>query len=145
MKEDGYRLNVGLIIANKEGKLLLCKRKGMNSWQFPQGGIDYGESALKAAKRELFEEVGIKSKSTKAPSFVSSMFKLYGTEQNKGKYELLLNVLGTQSLGWQGEAFEEDELGTTRAWLRSKANSIEGGTSEVQLNILAKRVLGLPD
>ena len=80
-----------------------------------------------------------------APGAVSSMFKYYGTEQNKGKYELLLNVLGTQSLGWQGEAFEEDELGTTRAWLRSKANSIEGGTSEVQLNILAKRVLGLPD
>ena len=80
-----------------------------------------------------------------APGAVSSMFKYYGTEQNKGKYELLLNVLGTQSLGWGGDAFEEDELGTTRAWLRSKANSIEGGTSEVQLNILAKRVLGLPD
>jgi len=80
-----------------------------------------------------------------APGAVSSMFKYYGTEQNKGKYELLLNVLGTQSLGWQGDTFNEDELGTTRAWLRSKANSIEGGTSEVQLNILAKRVLGLPD
>ena len=80
-----------------------------------------------------------------APGAVSSMFKYYGTEQNKGKYELLLDVLGTQSLGWQGDTFKEDELGTTRAWLRSKANSIEGGTSEVQLNILAKRVLGLPD
>ena len=60
MKEDGYRLNVGLIIANNQGKLLLCKRKGMNSWQFPQGGIDYAENPLSAAKRELFEEVGIK-------------------------------------------------------------------------------------
>lgn len=80
-----------------------------------------------------------------APGAVSSMFKYYGTEQNKGKYELLLNVLGTQSLGWTGDDFKDDELSTTRAWLRSKANSIEGGTSEVQLNILAKRVLGLPD
>ena len=80
-----------------------------------------------------------------APGAVSSMFKYYGTEQNKGKYELLLNILGTQSLGWRGEEFKNDELSTTRAWLRSKANSIEGGTSEVQLNILAKRVLGLPD
>ena len=51
MKESGYRLNVGLIIANKKGQLLLCKRMGMNSWQFPQGGIDYSEDPLKAAKR----------------------------------------------------------------------------------------------
>jgi alkylation response protein AidB-like acyl-CoA dehydrogenase len=80
-----------------------------------------------------------------APGAVSSMFKYYGTEQNKGKYELLLSILGTQSLGWGGDTFAEDELNTTRAWLRSKANSIEGGTSEVQLNILAKRVLALPE
>jgi len=80
-----------------------------------------------------------------APGAVSSMFKYYGTEQNKGKYELLLSILGTQSLGWGGDTFNDDELNTTRAWLRSKANSIEGGTSEVQLNILAKRVLALPE
>jgi alkylation response protein AidB-like acyl-CoA dehydrogenase len=85
------------------------------------------------------------SKSTKAPSFVSSMFKLYGTEQNKKRYELLMKSMGSQMLGWEGEAFSAEELDTTRAWLRTKANSIEGGTSEVQLNIIAKRVLGLPD
>ena len=59
MKEDGYRLNVGLIIANKEGKLLLCKRKGMNSWQFPQGGINADEAPEEAMYRELREEVGL--------------------------------------------------------------------------------------
>ena len=80
-----------------------------------------------------------------APGALSSMFKYYGTEQNKGKFELLLSIMGTQSLGWSGETFDTDELTTTRAWLRSKANSIEGGTSEVQLNIIAKRILGLPD
>jgi alkylation response protein AidB-like acyl-CoA dehydrogenase len=85
------------------------------------------------------------SRSTQAPSFVSSMFKLYGTEQNKKRYELLLKSMGSQMLGWEGEAFSAEELDTTRAWLRTKANSIEGGTSEVQLNIIAKRVLGLPD
>ena len=53
--------------------------------------------------------------------------------------------MGLQSLGWQGEGFADEELATTRAWLRSRANSIEGGTSEVQLNIIAKRILGLPD
>ena len=85
------------------------------------------------------------SQSTKAPSFVSSMFKLYGTEQNKLRYELMLKAMGSQMLGWEGDGFEPAELDSTRAWLRTKANSIEGGTSEVQLNIIAKRVLGLPD
>ena len=59
IQEPGYRLNVGLIIINDNGKLLLCKRKNMNNWQFPQGGIDMGETPTKASKRELFEEVGI--------------------------------------------------------------------------------------
>jgi len=80
-----------------------------------------------------------------APGANSSMFKYYGTEQNIGKYDLMMSIMGTQSVGWTGDGFEQDELNTTRAWLRSKANSIEGGTSEVQLNIIAKRVLGLPD
>lgn len=73
---------------------------------------------------------------------LSSMFKYYGTELNMRRHELLLSIHGYHSLGWEGEAFDEGEL--PRAWLRSKGNSIEGGTSEVQLNIIAKRVLGLP-
>ena len=48
-------------------------------------------------------------------------------------------------LGWDGEGFEPDELAAVRGWLRAKANSIEGGTSEVNLNVVSKRVLGLPD
>ena len=60
-------------------------------------------------------------------------------------FEILLDIMGSQSLGWEGDGFESRELTTTREWLRSRANSIEGGTSEVQLNIIAKRVLGLPD
>ena len=75
MKDKGYRLNVGLIIANNKGELLLCKRKGMNSWQFPQGGIDFGEDSLKAAKRELFEEVGIKSNSVKLIDSIDDWLK----------------------------------------------------------------------
>jgi len=85
------------------------------------------------------------AKTTSAPSPASSMFKYYGTEQNKNRCEVMLNILGTRGLGWEGDGYDERELSTTREWLRSKANSIEGGTSEVQLNIIAKRVLGLPD
>ena len=54
-----------------------------------------------------------------------------------------LAVCGEQGLGWSGEVYDEGRV--SRDWLRSKGNSIEGGTSEIQLNVVAKRVLGLPD
>ena len=79
------------------------------------------------------------------PGPLSAMFKYYATELNKRRYEMLLEGEGFQGLGWEGEGFSDDELRFTREWLSSKANSIEGGTSEIQLNIIAKRVLGLPD
>lgn len=88
---------------------------------------------------------GEEMRSGRAPTFLSSLFKLYGTEQNKARYDLMLSILGSQMLGWEGAEFEGRELSATREWLRSRANSIEGGTSEVQLNIIAKRILALPD
>ena len=100
-----------------------------------------GDEAYQLTIRRSFEE----ATSSQAPSFLSSMFKLYGTEQNMRRNDLLMDILGTQGLGWAGEGFTGAERGSTRGWLRSKANSIEGGTSEIQRNIIAKRVLGLPD
>jgi alkylation response protein AidB-like acyl-CoA dehydrogenase len=91
------------------------------------------------------KRAGEEARNGAADGNLASIFKFYGTEQNKRKYELLLALMGTQSVGWEGAAFADRELNTTRQWLRSKANSIEGGTSEVQLNVIAKRVLGLPD
>jgi alkylation response protein AidB-like acyl-CoA dehydrogenase len=88
---------------------------------------------------------GEEAKAGTSDGHLASMFKYFGTEQNKRKYELMLASMGTASVGWEGDAFTDRELTTTRQWLRSKANSIEGGTSEVQLNVIAKRVLGLPD
>ena len=85
------------------------------------------------------------AKAGQGPGAAASMFKYYGTELNKRRFELLLDVMGTQALGWEGDGFDSKELAVTRSWLRSKGNSIEGGTSEVQLNVIAKRVLGLPD
>jgi acyl-CoA dehydrogenase len=76
---------------------------------------------------------------------VTSMLKLYGTEVSKRRYELLVSAMGYRGLGWSGASFDARELDRTRTWLRSRASSIEGGTSEIQLNIIAKRVLGLPD
>ena len=59
--------------------------------------------------------------------------------------ELMIEALGHQGLGWDGPGYETPEIVAVRGWLRTKANSIEGGTSEVNLNVIAKRVLGLPD
>ncbi|MGR5352892.1 acyl-CoA dehydrogenase family protein [Vibrio alfacsensis] len=74
-----------------------------------------------------------------------SIMKLVHTEQEKIKFELLLDVMGYRGLGWQDDAFSEQELGVTRAWLNSFTQTIAGGSSEIQLNVIAKRVLNLPD
>jgi alkylation response protein AidB-like acyl-CoA dehydrogenase len=78
------------------------------------------------------------------PGHESSIFKLVGTELNQCRRDLHCAVLGPQSLGWEGDGFEAEERKATRDWLRSRGNTIEGGTSEIQLNIIAKRVLALP-
>jgi alkylation response protein AidB-like acyl-CoA dehydrogenase len=79
------------------------------------------------------------------PGPESSIFKVYGTELNQRRMELMLSILGPECLGWEGEGFEQNELDLCRVWLRSRGNTLEGGTSEIQLNIIAKQVLGLPD
>ncbi|NKI73165.1 RNA pyrophosphohydrolase [Dickeya sp. CFBP 2040] len=60
--DDGYRPNVGIVICNRQGQVLWARRYGQHSWQFPQGGINPGESAEQAMYRELFEEVGLRKK-----------------------------------------------------------------------------------
>lgn len=57
---DGFRANVGIIICNRSGQVMWARRYGQHSWQFPQGGINDGESAEQAMYRELYEEVGLK-------------------------------------------------------------------------------------
>ena len=63
--KDGFRANVAMVISNGRGQILLAKRVGQKAWQFPQGGIDQGESAQQALFRELYEEVGLKSEDVK--------------------------------------------------------------------------------
>ncbi len=79
------------------------------------------------------------------PTAATSILKYFGAEHNKRRFELLLEMMGMEALGWEGQSFSDSQLATARNWLRSKGNSIEGGTSEIQLNVIAKRVLGLPD
>ncbi|HET7204202.1 MAG TPA: acyl-CoA dehydrogenase family protein [Steroidobacteraceae bacterium] len=79
------------------------------------------------------------------PSAASSITKALGAQHNKDKHELMVEIMGLAALGWQGAPFTDEETEVCRHWLRSKGNSIEGGTSEIQTNIVAKQVLGLPD
>jgi putative (di)nucleoside polyphosphate hydrolase len=62
---EGFRANVGIIICNKSGQVFWARRYGQHSWQFPQGGIDKGETAEEAMFRELNEEVGLTQKDVK--------------------------------------------------------------------------------
>ena len=83
--------------------------------------------------------------SSAATAALASSFKVAAASLNQERCELLLECLGHEGLGWEGEGFSTDALRATRHWLRSKGNSIEGGTTEINLNVIAKRVLGLPD
>lgn len=95
--------------------------------------------AMGLSHRRAFEEgmAGVLDKRS------LSYFKAYATEEDKRRDELLLALLGSKGLGWEGDGFDDAELMATRQFLMNKALSIGGGTTEVQLNLIAKQ-LGLP-
>ena len=87
------------------------------------------------------ERVTDEVKSGQGVGATSAMLKYFGTELNKRRFETLLKINGSDGMVWNGEASNDGWL--PRTWLRTKGNSIEGGTSEVPLNVIAKNILGL--
>ncbi|MES2341518.1 MAG: acyl-CoA dehydrogenase family protein [Pseudomonadota bacterium] len=85
------------------------------------------------------------ARASNGPSAATSIIKFAAAEFAKERSELMIESMGHQGLGWAGDDFTPGELTATHGWLRSKGNSIEGGTTEVNINVVAKRVLGLPD
>jgi alkylation response protein AidB-like acyl-CoA dehydrogenase len=85
------------------------------------------------------------SRSNQGPSTATSVLKNAGTKVGQDRAELILEVMGTQGLGWEGDEFTPDELAAVRGWLGGKATTIFGGSAEIQNNIISKRILGLPD
>jgi alkylation response protein AidB-like acyl-CoA dehydrogenase len=85
------------------------------------------------------------SRGNQNPSAATSVMKNSGTKIGQDKAELTLEIMGAQGLGWEGEAFEDEELTAVRTWLFGKATTIFGGSAEIQNNIISKRILGLPD
>ena len=101
-------------------------------------GID--AQAFRLTQRRTVEE-----SAGATPGAATSIFKYCGANLRKRRAELQVAAMGTRGIGWEGDSFAGGELAMTRNWLAGKAGSIAGGSNEVQLNIIAKRVLGLPD
>jgi alkylation response protein AidB-like acyl-CoA dehydrogenase len=100
--------------------------------------FDVDAIAYTAMGEKFLDEIKV----GKAHPAQPNMMKYVGTELNKRRHELMMAVGGTRALEWESEATEGGK--GARSWLRTKANSIEGGTSEVMLNVIAKRILDLP-
>jgi alkylation response protein AidB-like acyl-CoA dehydrogenase len=79
------------------------------------------------------------------PGPVTSIFKIYGSELQQEFYDIMTRIRGHRGFGWDADNFSATELETTRQWLYFRAGSIYSGSNEIQRNIIAKRVLGLPD
>ncbi|CAN5133762.1 acyl-CoA dehydrogenase family protein [soil metagenome] len=115
-----------------------------------EGSLD--DPALRARIAELevelmafqlsMERVGDQVKAKQVSPAIASMLKYYGSELNKRRHELAMAAGGSDALEWESDRSRKG--GAARDWLRTKANSIEGGTSEIQLNIIAKHLLQLP-
>ena len=101
--------------------------------QFDVDALAYG-----AMGEKFLDEVKV----GKAHPAQPNMMKYAGTELNKRRHELMMAAGGSTALEWTSE--ETDGGKPARNWLRTKANSIEGGTSEVMLNVISKRILELP-
>ena len=115
----------------EDGKLA----DGMLRGELATWDLDAAAFAL-TAERVLDE-----AKAGQGVGAASAMLKYYGTELNKRRQELMVALHGSDGLVWEGEASREGAI--ARTWLRSKGNSIEGGTTEVQLNVIARNILGL--
>jgi alkylation response protein AidB-like acyl-CoA dehydrogenase len=112
------------------------------------GGLRDRITKNKMDFQALFQTIGrtaAEAKASNGPSAATSIIKYAAASFAQERSELMVETLGGQGLGWAGEGYSPAELLAVRGWLRSKGNSIEGGTSEVNINVVSKRVLGLPD
>ena len=99
------------------------------------------DRAFRLTQRRAVEE----ARGGGTPGPATSIFKMYGTELEQEKSSLFVSMRGTDGLGWSGAGFDPQSLEDTRTWLSTRAASIYSGSNEIQRNIVAKRVLGLPD
>ena len=104
-----------------------------------------GHTMRERAFKLTAQRVSQENQSGGTPGAATSIFKLVGANLERDAKELKNELMGSAGIGWEGAGFSSDELNGTRMWLNSRAVTIYGGTNEVQMNIISKRVLGLPD
>ncbi len=85
------------------------------------------------------------ARSNQGPGAVTSIMKNANVKVAQDRAELIVEIMGHQGLGWDGDGYAQDEINAARNWLAGKAMSIYGGSNEIQNNIIAKRILGLLD
>ena len=119
---------------------VLGLERGRLADEFLRADIARLEIDAKAFELTL-ERVTDEAKSGQGVGNTSAMLKYYGTELNKRRHELNIALYGSDAMVWEGAAWNDGAR--ARDWLRSKGNSIEGGTSEIQLNVIARNILGL--
>ncbi|GAA0330123.1 acyl-CoA dehydrogenase family protein [Sphingomonas oligophenolica] len=118
-----------------------------------QGRIDDSDLRMRIVRHEMdsrafaltLRRAALESKSNQGPSAATSIMKNVGARITQDRAELSIEIMGMNGLGWEGEGFTEAELSQTRTWLWGKAVSIYGGSSEIQNNVIAKRILGMLD
>jgi alkylation response protein AidB-like acyl-CoA dehydrogenase len=116
-----------------------------------EGRITDGELRTRVTKFEMdwraFLQTAMRVQAEGGISVASSILKTSGTKLMQEKSELLIDILGMQGLGWEESdgAFTKEQIEQTRAWLFGKATTIYGGSTEIQTNIVAKRILGMLD
>ena len=97
------------------------------------------------AQKLTLERVVAEARGNAKVSAAASILKNAASNVSQERAELLVEILGHRGLGWDGDPFEAEELEAVRSWLSSKAVSIYGGSAEIQNNIIAKNILGLPE
>lgn len=102
---------------------------------------EMAQRSLNLTKRRVIQE----SADGATPGPATSIFKVMSTDLEKIYSDLATSLRGSQGFGWEGDAFTDTELEDMRVLLSSRAASIYSGSNEIQRNIIAKRVLGLPD
>jgi alkylation response protein AidB-like acyl-CoA dehydrogenase len=118
-----------------------------------QGRLDDSDLRMRIVRHEMdsrafaltLRRATLEAKSSQGPSAATSIMKNVGARITQDRAELAIEIMGMNGLGWEGEGFTDAELAQTRTWLWGKAVSIYGGSSEIQNNVIAKRILGMLD